>query len=155
MVDKQDEADDLLDEDDSRHPGAPQGAVQDRRLAGFDLGGDGCSAGRSQSLEAFESKWQKQFPQIARSWRTCWQNIIPFLAYPPEIRKVIYTTNAIESMQAQLRKVTRKRGSFPTADSVRKVIYLALDRISKKWKRPITDWAAALNHFSILFEGRI
>jgi putative transposase len=58
-------------------------------------------------------------------------------------------------MQAQLRKVTRKRGSFPTADSVRKVIYLALDRIAKKWKRPIEDWAAALNHFSIVFEGRI
>jgi putative transposase len=107
------------------------------------------------ALEAFESKWQKQFPQIGRSWRTCWQHIIPFFAYPPEIRKVIYTTNAIESMQAQLRKVTRKRGSFPTADSVRKVIYLALDRIAKKWKRPIKDWAAALNHFSIVFEGRI
>jgi len=107
------------------------------------------------ALESFESKWQKQFPQIGRSWRTCWQNIIPFFSYPPEIRKVIYTTNAIESMQAQLRKVTRKRGSFPTADSVRKVIYLALERISKKWKRPIRDWAAALNHFSIVFEGRI
>jgi len=108
-----------------------------------------------KALETFESKWQEKFPQIARSWRSCWMNIIPFFGYPPEIRKVIYTTNAIESMQAQLRKVTRKRGSFPTADSVRKVIYLALQRISKKWKRPIKDWPAALNHFSIVFEGRV
>jgi putative transposase len=107
------------------------------------------------ALAAFEAKYQESFPQIARSWRCCWMNIIPFFSYPPEIRKVIYTTNAIESMQAQLRKVTRNRGSFPTADSVRKVIYLALQRISQKWKRPIKDWVAALNHFSIMFEGRI
>jgi putative transposase len=108
-----------------------------------------------EALAAFEAKYQDSFPQIARSWRCRWMNIIPFFSYPPEIRKVIYTTNAIESMQAQLRKVTRNRGSFPTADSVRKVIYLALQRISKKWKRPIKDWVAALNHFSIMFEGRI
>ena len=108
-----------------------------------------------ESLAAFEAKYQDRFPQIARSWRSCWMNIIPFFGYPPEIRKVIYTTNAIESMNAQLRKVTRNRGSFPTADSVRKVIYLAMQRISKKWKRPIRDWVAALNHFCIVFEGRI
>jgi len=108
-----------------------------------------------QALAAIEAKYQDRFPQIARAWRSCWMNIIPFFGYPPEIRKVIYTTNAIESMQAQLRKVTRNRGSFPTADSVRKVIYLAMQRISQKWKRPIKDWVAALNHFSIVFEGRI
>jgi len=108
-----------------------------------------------QALTAFETKYRDRFPQIARSWRSCWMNIIPFFDYPAEIRKVIYTTNAIESMNAQLRKVTRNRGSFPTVESVRKVIYLALQRISKKWKRPIKDWVAALNHFSILFEGRI
>lgn len=108
-----------------------------------------------QALETFEKKWHKQFPSIARSWRAHWTNIIPFFDYPPEIRKVIYTTNAIESMQAQLRKVTRKHGAFPTADAVRKVLYLALLRFSQKWKRPIKDWIAALNHFSIVFEGRI
>ena len=68
---------------------------------------------------------------------------------------MIYTTNAIESLNAQLRKVTRKRGAFPTDDSVRKVLYLAITRASKKWKRPIKDWAAALNFFSIVFEGRV
>ena len=80
---------------------------------------------------------------------------IPFFAYPDPIRKVIYTTNAIESLNAQLRKVTRKRGSFPTEDSVRKVIYLALTRVAKKWNRPIPNWSAALNYFSIMFEGRL
>ena len=81
--------------------------------------------------------------------------MIPFFAYPPEIRKVIYTTNAIESIQSQLRRVTRQRGAFPTPESVKKVLYLAIDRISERWKRPIRDWVAALNHFSIVFDGRI
>ena len=108
-----------------------------------------------QALEAFEKKWQARFPSIARSWRRNWTNVIPFFSYPPEIRKVIYTTNAIESMQAQLRKVTRNRGAFPNPESVRKILYLAIERISKKWKRPIRDWVAALNHFSVVFEGRI
>lgn len=108
-----------------------------------------------QALSAFEAKHQSRFPQIARSWRSHWTNVSPFFSYPAEIRKVIYTTNAIESMQAQLRKVIRNRGSFPTPESVRKVMYLALQWMSKKWKLPIRDWAAALNHFSIVFEGRI
>jgi putative transposase len=107
------------------------------------------------ALADFEVKYKESCPHIACSWRSNWTHVIPFFDYPPEIRKVIYTTNAIESMNAQLRKVTRNRGSFPTADSVKKVLYLALLRISKKWKRPIRDWVAALNHFSIVFEGRI
>jgi putative transposase len=108
-----------------------------------------------QALESFEKKWQARFPSIARSWRSNWANIIPFFSYPPAIRKVIYTTNAIESIQAQLRKVTRNRGAFPSPEAVRKILYLAIERISKKWKRPIMDWVAALNHFSVVFEGRI
>ncbi len=81
--------------------------------------------------------------------------MIPFFAYPPEIRKVIYTTNAIESLNAQLRKVTKKRGAFPNEESVRKVIWLALDGASARWRRPLKDWPSALNHFSIVFEGRV
>ena len=108
-----------------------------------------------KALADFEVKYKESCPHIARSWRSNWTHVIPFFDYPAEIRKVIYTTNAIESMNAQLRKVTRNRGSFPTADSVKKVLYLALLRISKKWKRPIKDWVAALNHFSIIFDGRI
>jgi putative transposase len=108
-----------------------------------------------QSLEAFERKWAPRFPSIAKSWRANLTNLIPFYGYPPEIRKVIYTTNAIESMQASLRKMTRQPGAFPNAESVRKVMYLALQRISKNWQRPVLDWVAALNHFTMVFEGRI
>jgi putative transposase len=108
-----------------------------------------------QALEAFAENWDERFPSISRSWRDRWQNVIPFFAYPPEIRKVVYTTNAIESIQAQLRKVTAKRGAFPNEDSARKVIYLALERASQRWSRPIKDWVRALNHFTIVFEGRI
>jgi putative transposase len=108
-----------------------------------------------QALDAFEEKWQGRFPSIARSWRANWTNIIPFFSYPPEIRRVIYTTNAIESIQASLRKVTKNRGAFPNPESVRKILYLAIERISKRWKRPIRDWVAALNHFTIVFEGRV
>ena len=108
-----------------------------------------------QALEAFAEKWDARFPQISKSWRTRWENVIPFFAYPPEIRKAIYTTNAIESLNAQLRKVTKKRGAFPNEDSVRKVIWLALERAAARWGRPIRDWPSALNHFSIVFEGRV
>jgi putative transposase len=108
-----------------------------------------------QALEEFAEKWNERFPSISRSWRRRWENVIPFFSYPPEIRKVIYTTNAIESIQAQLRKVTKKRGAFPNDDSVRKVIFLALQRASERWSRPIKDWPRALNHFSIVFEGRV
>ena len=106
-------------------------------------------------LDAFERKWAPRFPSIAKSWRANWVNLIPFFSYPPEIHKVIYTTNAIESMQSSLRKMTRQRGAFPNPESVRKLMYLALVRISRNWKRPVLDWVAALNHFSVVFEGRI
>jgi len=108
-----------------------------------------------EALEAFSETWDDRFPSISRSWRDRWANVIPFFAYPPEIRKVIYTTNAIESINAQLSKVTKKRGAFPTPDSVRKVMFLAMTRASERWKRPIKDWAAALNHFTIVFEDRV
>lgn len=107
------------------------------------------------ALESFAEKWDARFPNITRSWRERWEQVSPFFAYPPEIRKVIYTTNAIESIQSQLRRVTRQRGAFPTEESVKKVLYLAIDRISQRWRRPIRDWVAALNHFSIVFEDRI
>jgi putative transposase len=108
-----------------------------------------------QALDVFEAEYGDRYPMIVKTWRSRWENVIPFFAYPDPIRKVIYTTNAIESLNAQLRKVTRKRGAFPTDESVRKVLYLALIRASKKWNRPIKDWAAALNFFSIVFEGRV
>ena len=107
------------------------------------------------ALDAFGAAWDDRFPSITRSWRANWANLTPFFDYPPELRKVIYTTNAIESINAQLRKVTKKRGAFPTADSVRKVMYLAMTRASARWSRPVKDWPAALNHLAVVFEGRV
>lgn len=108
-----------------------------------------------QALDAFDQAWGRHYPMAVASWRNRWENVIPFFGYPEPIRKVIYTTNAIESLNAQLRKVTRKRGAFPTDDSVRKVLYLAIQRAARRWTMPIKDWAAALNYFSIVFEGRV
>lgn len=107
------------------------------------------------ALDAFAATWDARFPQISRSWRANWQNVIPFFSYPADIRKAVYTTNAIESINATLRKVTKKRGAFPSPESVRKVLFLAIERAAKRWTMPIRDWAKALNHFTIVFAGRI
>lgn len=106
-------------------------------------------------LTAFEAKWDASHPTIGMSWRRNWAQITPFFAYPPDIRKVIYTTNAIESLNMSLRKVTKNRGSFPTDEAMLKLLYLALRNIAKKWTLPIRDWKAAMNRFSILFEDRM
>jgi len=106
-------------------------------------------------LMAFEEKWDKTHPTIGHTWRRNWERITPFFAYPPDIRKVIYTTNAIESLNMSLRKVTKNRGSFPNDESMLKLLYLALNNIAKKWTLPIRDWKAALNRFSILFGDRM
>lgn len=108
-----------------------------------------------QRLTDFEQKWDKDYQSIGLSWRRNWARIIPFFDYPPEIRKVIYTTNAIESINMSLRKIIKTRSSFPTDEAVTKLFYLALRNISKKWTMPIRDWKAALNRFSIQFEERI
>ena len=108
-----------------------------------------------QNLNEFEEKWGAAYAPIAQSWRRNWPRIIPFFDYPPEIRKVIYTTNAIESVNMSLRKITKNRGSFPTDEALLKLFYLALNNISKKWTMPIRDWKAALNRFSIQFEDRM
>jgi putative transposase len=109
----------------------------------------------AQALVAFEAAWDEQYPMAAKTWRSRWENVTPFFAYPEPIRKVIYTTNAVESLNAQLRQVTKRRGAFPTEDSVRKVLYLAVTRAAKRWTMPVQDWPAALNYFSIVFAGRI
>lgn len=106
-------------------------------------------------LNAFAEKWDKKHPTISRSWRRNWEQIIPFFAYPPEIRKVIYTTNMIESLNMSLRKVTKNRGSFPNDEAMFKLLYLALNNIRKKWKKPIMNWKAAMARFAILFEDRL
>lgn len=107
-----------------------------------------------QALVEFGERWDKQYPTISKSWLMHWERIIPFFAFPEDIRKAIYTTNAIESMNMTLRKVLRNHRSFPTDESVMKVIYLAINNISKKWTMPIRNWKSALNRFAIEFEGR-
>lgn len=107
------------------------------------------------NLSRFEGKWGAAYAPIVQSWRRNWPRIIPFFDYPPEIRKVIYTTNAIESVNMSLRKITKNRGSFPSDEALLKLFYLALNNISKKWTMPIRDWKAALNRFSIQFEDRM
>ena len=108
-----------------------------------------------ENLNAFRSKWNEKYPTIADSWERNWEGLIPFLSYPDYIRKAIYTTNAIESLNRSLRKVSKNRGSFPNDESALKLLYLALRNISKKWTMPIRLWKQALNQFVILFPGRL
>lgn len=106
-------------------------------------------------LVEFAAKWGAGYPAIVQSWQRNWARIVPFFDYPAEIRKVIYTTNAIESVNMSLRKVTKNRGSFPNDDALIKLYYLALRNISKKWTMPIQNWKAALNRFTIMFDERM
>lgn len=108
-----------------------------------------------QRLAEFAAKWDAKFPTISKSWRNNWARVIPFFAHPPEIRKVIYTTNAVESLNMSLRKVTKARSSFPNDEAVLKLLYLALRNIAKKWTMPIREWKAALNRFAIVYENRM
>ena len=107
------------------------------------------------ALEDFEGKWCKIYPQIAKSWYSNWANLVIFMGYPPSIKKIIYTTNAIESLNSQLRKVTNNKRVFPTDDAVFKTLYLTIDYITAKWNMPIQNWNEAMAHFLIKFEGRI
>lgn len=108
-----------------------------------------------QQLVAFAEKWDAQYPTISKSWINHWQRITPFFAFPIAIRKAIYTTNAIESVNMTLRKVIKNHRAFPTDESALKVIYLAMQNIAKKWTMPIKEWKAALNQFAIVYEGRV
>ena len=106
------------------------------------------------SLDQFAQKWDSQYPQIAKSWRNNWARVIPFFAYAPEIRKVIYTTNAIESVNFSLRKLIKNRASFPNDDAAIKLLYLGLRNIAKRWTMPIQNWKQAMSQLMIRFEDR-
>lgn len=107
------------------------------------------------NLEKFASKWDDKYPTISQLWRKHWELVRPFFAYPDEIRKVIYTTNAIESVNSSVRKIIRSRGAFPNNEAIIKIIYLALMNAAKKWTMPIQNWKLALQRFAIRFEGRV
>ncbi|HBC85801.1 MAG TPA: IS256 family transposase [Lentisphaeria bacterium] len=108
-----------------------------------------------QNLDKFAAKWDPKYPTISQLWRRNWEFVRPFFAYSEEIRKVIYTTNAIESINNSVRKIIRSRGAFPNNEAILKSMYLALMNASKKWTMPIRNWGLALSRFSIRFEGRV
>jgi putative transposase len=106
-------------------------------------------------LDAFEQgPWGQKFPTVAAAWRRAWSHVIPFFAFPPQIRRVIYTTNAIESINSQLRKIIKSRGHFPSDDAASKLLWLALRNITADWGRPAHHWKEAMNQFAILYEDR-
>ena len=106
-------------------------------------------------LDAFEqSAWGLKFPTVVKSWRSAWDRVIPFFAFPPAVRRVIYTTNAIESVNAQVRKIIKTRGHFPTDEAASKLIWLALKNITRDWGRAAPHWKEAMNQFAILYEER-
>jgi putative transposase len=106
-------------------------------------------------LNAFEAgPWGQKFPTVVGAWRRAWDKVIPFFAFPPEVRRVIYTTNAIESVNARLRKIIKTRGHFPSDDAATKLIWLALRNITEDWGRAANNWKSAMNQFAILYEDR-
>jgi putative transposase len=109
----------------------------------------------SLELDAFANKWDEKYPQISKSWRSNWENLITIFDYPADIRKVIYTTNAIESLNSVIRKSVKTRKVFPSDDAALKVVYLAIESASKKWTMPIRNWKPALNRFMIEFEEQL
>ncbi len=108
-----------------------------------------------QELSNFGDKWREVYPAVVRSWQQNWSKVIPMFSFVPEIRKAIYTTNTIESLNMTLRKIIKNRAMFPSDEAVFKILYLALRNISKRWTMPIANWSGALNQFAILFENRL
>ena len=108
-----------------------------------------------RQLAQFAETWDASYPVIARSWRSNWLRIVPMFGSPGEIRRAVYTTNTIETLNMMLRKVSKNRSLFPSDEAVFKLLYLALRNISRRWTMPIREWSAAMNQFAILFEGRV
>lgn len=106
-------------------------------------------------LEVFAEKWDSRYPLISKSWRANWSRIEPMFQFPQEIRRAVYTTNVIESLNMSLRKITKTRAAFPTEEAAFKLIWLGLQNIEKKWTMPIRDWRLAVQQFAIIFEGRL
>ena len=133
-------------------------AWQDRKHVAAELKGIYASLNAQtaeQALSAFAAgRWGQRYPPIVASWRRNWERIVPFLAYPIEVRRVLYTTNAIESLNMQLRKITKNRGHFPSDEAATKLLYLALRNVTAKWTNAGREWKAALNQFAVMFAER-
>jgi transposase-like protein len=110
----------------------------------------------SVTLEEFAEVWDIKYPMIAKSWRNRWAEVIPFFKFSPEIRKAVYTTNAIESVNYTIQKIIKHRQSFPNDEAAMKLMFMGLKNISRKWTMPIRDWGATLNQFAIIYgEDRV
>ena len=107
------------------------------------------------ALSDFDKKWGATYPMVAKSWRNVWPNVVPFFKFPDDIRKAIYTTNVIESINSSIRHITNNRALFPSDDAVYKLLYLALTNASLKWTMPIRQWKQALQQFAVFFPGRV
>lgn len=107
------------------------------------------------ALQVFKEKWDQLYPTISDQWQRQWDKVIPHIAFPEEIRRVIYTTNVIESMNRQIRKIVKNKGVFPTDESIKKILYLALKNAAKRWTMPIRNWPDALNQFAVLYPDRL
>lgn len=107
------------------------------------------------ALREFDNAWGQQYPMITQTWRSNWERVVPFLDFPPALRRILYTTNAIESFNARVRKLVNGKGHFPNDDAAHKLIYLAVVAAEKRWTRPSKGWSQALNQFAIKFEGRL
>ena len=114
-----------------------------------------CEETALDELQNLENKWGKKYAVVISSWENNWENLSTYFQYPPEIRRIIYTTNTLEGFNRQLRKVTKTKSVFPTDDALRKSLYLATMDIMKKWSMPIANWGSTIAQFSIIFEGRL
>ena len=124
-----------------------------RELRAVDRAADETAA--LEALSAFEEgEWGRKYPPIAQSWRRAWEHVVPFFAFPEAVRRIIYTTNAIEALNSKLRRAVRTRGHFPNDDAATKLLYLVLSNAAEDWKRPPREWVEAKNQFAILFEDR-
>lgn len=108
-----------------------------------------------QALDELEARWGNLYPIVIKSWRTKWDNLSAHFKYPPDIRRVIYTTNSIEAVHRQFRKLTKTKGGFPNEDSLLKLLYLVVQNASKKWRRPIQSWNITQSQLAIFFESRL
>ena len=106
-------------------------------------------------LDNLEEKWDKKYPIVIQSWKNKWENLSSYFKYPEDIKRIIYTTNIIESVHRQFRKLTKTKGAFPNENSLLKLLYMGIQNASKKWTMPIRNWSLTISQLSIFFEGRI
>lgn len=106
-------------------------------------------------LDNLEDKWNDKYPIVVRSWRNNWERLTHYFKYPEDIRRIIYTTNTIEAVHRQFRKLTKNKGSFPNQDSLLKLLYMGIQNASKKWTMPIQNWSLTISQLAIFFEGRL